>query len=40
MALFEARTLVAGFLGRLHDGEVEWNEIFNETHYSYSDLYD
>ena len=40
IVLFEARTLVAGLLGRLTDGSVEWSAIFDGVSYNYWDLFD
>ena len=37
--LFESRTLVAGLLGRLNEGSVEWSTIFDGVSYDYWDLY-
>ena len=38
--LFESRTLVAGLLGRLNEGSVQWSAIFDGVPYDYWDLYD
>ena len=40
IVLFEARTLVAGLLGRLTEGNVEWSAIFDGVSYNYWDLFD
>ena len=40
IVLFEARTLVAGLLGRLNEGSVEWSAVFDGVPYDYWDLYD
>ena len=39
LTLFESRTLVAGLLGRLVNGCVEWNAELSEVTYDYFNLY-
>ena len=40
VTLFESRTLVAGLLGRLVNGCVEWSAELSEVNYNYFNLYD
>ena len=40
VTLFESRTLVAGLLGRLVNGGVEWSAELSEVNYHYFNLYD
>ena len=39
ITLFESRTLVAGLLGRLVDGGVEWSAELSQVTYDYFNLY-
>ena len=39
LTLFESRTLVAGLLGRLVNGCVEWNAELSEVTYDYFNLF-
>ena len=40
VTLFESRTLVAGLLGRLVNGCVEWSAELSDVNYHYFNLYD
>ena len=39
ITLFESRTLVAGLLGRLVNGGVEWSAELSQVTYDYFNLY-